>query len=71
MAYEWTPPTEACVPLSAIAKKVGVRYETVLEWAIKGRKGVQLRVCQLTSGMGTSMDEYRDFLERLNEAVES
>lgn len=68
---EWMRPTEDSILLSVLAKKIGVAYGTVLEWANEGRRGVKLRVCQLPSGMASSMNEYRDFLDRLNEVVES
>ena len=58
------------VPLSQIAKHLGVDYTTVWMWAKKGRRGVKLRVCQHPFGMATSMKEYQLFLERLSDRVE-
>ena len=59
------------IPLSQLAKRLSVHYTTVLDWALNGRKGVQLRVCQHPNGYASSMEEYRSFLKRLNEVVES
>ena len=69
--YEWIQPDGKEVPLSQLAKAIGVEYNTVWQWANKGRQGVKLRVCRLPSGLGSSMDEYRSFLERLSQAIEA
>lgn len=61
----------SAMPLSDLAKRVGVSYHTVWQWATVGRKGVKLRTCQHPLGTATTMEEYQLFLERLTEAVEA
>ena len=64
---DWMEPDGSEIPLSKLAKEVGVHYSTVLAWAKVGRQGIKLRVCQHTSGLASSLQEYDSFLKRLNE----
>lgn len=70
MSLELRKPDGTEVPLSQIATDIGVDYNTVWAWATRGRKGVKLRVCHYPYGMATTIQEYHNFLERLNEVME-
>lgn len=58
--------------LRELAKELEVHVETIRRWANVGLtsnagKNVKLDTVRLPHGKGSSMDRYRDFVERLND----
>ena len=58
------------ISLSELAKELDVSYQTVWEWATRGRRQIKLRVCKLPRGLATTKREYYLFVKRLGEALE-
>ena len=54
------------IPLPEMADNLNVCYHTVIRWAKDGVHGVQLRVCRMPRGYGTTRAEYDRFIRAIN-----
>ena len=69
------PRIEKVFPLKELGKQLGVRvpYNTAFGWHHTGlvnpwtRKRIRLKTIRITCGLGTSLEEYWRFIDRLNE----
>lgn len=71
--YEWFRPRrgEQVLTLQEFRRRVDkeVAYNTLLSWAKVGRRGIKMRVCMTPTGLGTSLNEYQRFIQRLQSAI--
>lgn len=75
--YKWFDPgTEDAFLLAMAPKNLRMSYESLRSCAKYGRRScttgeiVRLRVCLLSAGMGTTLEEYRRFMTALNAPAE-
>lgn len=68
----FTPkPTDELLRLNELGKKVGVANDVVSAWARKGRRGgIKLRVCRASFGLASTMEQYWDWIRRLQDDPE-